>query len=43
MVDGPGPVKVYLDRFLARMGDDRGTIDWSPLYEKFWLNHPEID
>jgi len=41
VVDGPGPVKVYLDRFLSRLGDG-AELDWSPAYEKFWLQHPEL-
>jgi hypothetical protein len=40
-VNGPGPIKVYLDPFLRRL-DDRAELDWSNLYDKFWFNHPEL-
>ncbi|HYF79071.1 MAG TPA: hypothetical protein VD973_18190 [Symbiobacteriaceae bacterium] len=40
-MDGPGPIKVYLDPYLRRLADE-GELDWSNMYEKFWLQHPAL-
>jgi hypothetical protein len=41
-LEGPGPVRVYLDRFLQRL-NDLAELDYEEWRGKFWLRHPELD
>lgn len=40
-LEGPGPVRIYLDSFLSRLREN-AEVEYSPWREKFWLKHPEL-